>query len=160
VRQTIRKIDATLALFDVRTMEAQLSQALFLSRATALLFGIAGFMGLLVATVGLYGLISFAVVRRTKEIGIRMALGAGPLQVLGMVMKRGLFLTAIGSVIGLGVALALSRITASLLYGVSSTDTATFLGVPVFLVLVASVACLVPANRASRIDPIRALRHE
>ena len=160
VRQTIRNIDPTLALFDVRTMEAQLSHALFLPRAAAFLFGLAGFMALLIATIGLYGVISFAVARQTKEIGIRMALGARRLQVLGMVLKHGLLLTVIGCVIGFGFALAVSRIAASLLYGVSPTDTPTFLGVPLFLLLIALVACLVPAQRAASLDPNHALRYE
>ncbi len=160
VRQTIRKIDPTLALFDVRAMEAQLSQALFLPRAAAFMFGFAGIMGLLVATIGLYGVISFSVARRTREIGIRMALGARRLQVLEMVLKHGILLTVIGSAVGLGFALALSRITASLLYGVSPTDSATFVGVPLLLLVIALLACLVPAQRAASLDPNRALRCE
>lgn len=160
VRQMIREIDPTLALFDVRTMEAQLSQALFLPRAAAFLFGFAGIMGLFVATIGLYGVISFSVARRTKEIGIRMALGARRLQVLGMVLKHGILLTVIGSAVGLGFALALSRITASLLYGVSPTDIPTFVGVLLLLLVIALLACLVPAQRAASLDPNRALRCE
>jgi predicted permease len=160
VRQTIRNIDPSLAIFDVRTMDTQLSQALFLPRTAALLFGFAGFMGLLLATAGIYGVVSFAVARQTKEIGIRMALGAKRGQVLGMVLKQGIVLTAIGSAIGLGLALALARMAASLLYGVSPSDPVTFLCVPLLLLLVALVACLVPARRAASLDPIRALRYE
>ena len=158
VRRVIRDIDPTLAIFNVRTMDTHLSQALFLPRAAAFLFGFAGFMGLLISTVGIYGVISFAVTRRTKEIGIRMALGARRGQVLGMVLKQGLMLTVIGSAIGLGLALALSRLTASLLYGVSPTDTATFIGVPALLLLIALLACLAPARRAAALDPTRAVR--
>jgi macrolide transport system ATP-binding/permease protein len=159
-REMIRKVDPALALFDVRTMEAHLSQALFAPRAAAWLFGFAGFMGLLISTVGIYGVISYAVARQTKEIGIRMALGARRTQVLARVLQQGLLLTAAGSSIGLGAALALSRIAGSLLYGVSATDTLTFVGVPVLLVLIALMACLAPAKRAASLDPIRALRYE
>jgi len=160
VRRAIRNIDPTLAVFDVRTMGTQLSQALFLPRAAAFLFGLAGFMGLLIATVGVYGVISFAVAQQTKEIGIRMALGAKRGQVLGIVLKQGLGLTVIGSAVGLGLSLALARLAASLLYGVSPTDPVTFLCVPMFLLLVALVACVVPALRAASLDPLRALRYE
>ena len=159
-RQAIREIDPALAIFNVRTMDTHLSQALFLPRAAAFLFGLAGFMGLVISTVGIYGVISFAVSRQTKAIGIRMALGARRGQVLGMVLKQGLVLTVIGAAIGLGTALALSRVAASLLYGVSPTDTATFIGVPALLLLVALLACLMPARRAAALDPIGALKYD
>jgi predicted permease len=160
VRQTIRDIDPTLAVFDVRTMDTHLSQALFLPRVAAFLFGLAGCMGLLISTIGIYGVVSFAVARRTKEIGIRMALGAKRAQVLGMVLKQGFMLTISGAALGLGVSLALSRMAASLLYGVSPTDTLTFILVPIFLLLIALMACLAPAQRAASLNPIRALRYE
>jgi predicted permease len=160
VRAAIREIDPALAVFNVRTMETHLSEALFLPRAAAWLFGFAGFMGLLISCVGIYGVISFTVARRTREIGIRMALGARRGQVVGLVLKQALILTVTGCAIGLGVALALSRIAASLLYGVSPTDTATFLGVPVLLLLIALLACLAPARRAASVDPIHALRYD
>jgi predicted permease len=160
VRQAIRAVDPALAVFDVRTMETHLSRALFLPRVAAFLFGLAGFMGLLIATVGIYGVISFAVARRTKEIGIRMALGARRGQVLGAVLKQGLSLTLTGSVLGLGLAAGVARMAASLLYGVSPTDPLTFAAVPAFLLLIALTACLVPARRAASLDPIRALRYE
>ncbi|HXA50381.1 MAG TPA: FtsX-like permease family protein, partial [Candidatus Acidoferrum sp.] len=160
VRQIIRDLDPSLAVFDVRTMDQQLSQALFLPRVAASLFGLAGFMGLLISTIGIYGVISFMVARQTREIGIRMALGARRPQVVRMVLGHGLLLTIAGSVIGLGVALALSKIAASLLYGVSPTDRLTFLGVPAVILMVAMLACLAPARRAASLDPIRALRYD
>ncbi|MGC4056017.1 MAG: ABC transporter permease [Paludibaculum sp.] len=160
MRQLFRDIDPALAVFDVRTMQTQLAQALFLPRAAALLFGFAGFMGLLISTVGIYGVISFGVARRTREIGVRMALGARRAQVLGMVIRQGLFLTLIGSALGLALALALSRVAASLLYGVSPTDALTFLLVPALLQGIATLACLIPARRAATLDPLRALRYE
>ncbi len=160
VRQAIRKIDPALAVFDIRTMDAQITKALFLPRVSANLFGLAGLMGLLISTIGIYGVISFSVARQTKDIGIRVALGARRGQVLGMVLRQGLTLTLAGSAIGMGAALGLSRITASLLYGVSPTDTLTFAAVPAALLSIAAIACLVPARRAARLDPIRALRCE
>jgi len=160
VRHTIARIDPSLAVFDVRTMDAQIAKAMFLPRVSAALFGLAGLMGLLISTVGIYGVISFSVARQTKDIGIRVALGARRGQVLGMVLRQGLTLTLAGSAIGLAAAMALSRITASLLYGVSPTDTLTFAAVPAALLTIAAVACLVPARRAARLDPIRALRCE
>jgi predicted permease len=160
VRETFRRIDPALAVFDVRTMDAQISRALYLPRITALLFGLTGMMGLLIATIGLYGVIAFAVARRTREIGVRIALGATRSQVLGMVLRQGLALTLAGSAIGLGIALVLSRVAASLLYGVSPTDPLTFLTVPAFLVLIALAACLVPGRRAASLDPVRALHYD
>ncbi|HWB95961.1 MAG TPA: ABC transporter permease [Bryobacteraceae bacterium] len=160
VHRMIRRIDPTLAIFDVRTMEEQLSRALFFPRAAALLFGLAGGMGLLIATVGLYGVISFTVAQQTKEIGIRMALGAMRWQVLRMVLQRGLVLTVIGAVAGLGLSAALARAAASLLYGISPTDGVTFVCVPALLLTIALAACLVPARRAAALDPMQALRYE
>jgi ABC-type antimicrobial peptide transport system permease subunit len=144
VRREIARIDPALAVFDVRTMDAQISKAMFVPRVSAALFGLAGLMGLLISTVGIYGVID-----QTKDIGIRVALGARRAQVAGMVLQQGLILTLAGSAIGMGAALGLSHITASLLYGVSSTDTLTFLAVPAVLLTIASVACLVPARRAA-----------
>jgi predicted permease len=160
VRQTIRGIDPTLSVFDIRTMESHLSQALFFPRAIAWLFGAVGLMGLLISTIGLYGVMSFTVARQGREIGIRMALGARRIQVIGMILRQGLLLTVIGSTIGTGLALGLSRVAASMLYGISPTDMATFSGVTLFLVLVASMASLVPALRAASIDPNHILKHE
>lgn len=158
VRQAVHKLDPALALFHIRTMDEQISQALFLPRASAELFGLAGLMGLLIAMVGMYGVISFSVARQTKDIGVRVALGAGRGQVLGMVLRQGLTLTLAGAVIGMALALAASRAAASLLYGVSPTDRLTFVAAPLVLIAIAAVACLVPARRAAALDPVRALR--
>ena len=160
VRQTIAGIDPSLAIFDVRTMDAQIEKAMFLPRVSATLFGVAGLMGLLISIVGIYGVISFSVARQTKDIGIRVALGARREQVLGMVLRQGLTLTLAGSAIGMMAALGLSRVTASLLYGVSPTDGLTFAAVPAVLFGIAAIACLVPARRAARLDPMNALRRD
>jgi predicted permease len=160
LRQIFRTLDPALAVFDVRTMDAQILKALFVPRTAAFLFGCAGVTGILIAMVGLYGVVSFTVVRRTKEIGIRMALGADRLQVLSMVMRKGVTLALAGCVIGLGAALALTRLTASLLYGTSPTDPLTFVVVPLMLVCIAAAASLIPAQRAAGLDPNLTLRHE
>ena len=141
-------------------MDTHLWQAMYFPRLTAVLFGMAGLMGLLIATIGIYGVISFTVARQTKEIGIRMALGATRSQVVRRIVVQGLAVASIGAGIGIGLALALSRVTASLLYGVSTTDTVTFLAVPSALLLIALTACLIPARRAASLDPVCALRAE
>ncbi len=160
VRQAIREVDAELPVFDIRTMEAHLSRALVFPRMAALLFGLAGCMGLAIASVGIYGLISFAVARRTREIGIRMALGAGRGRVLASVLKHGLGLTVVGSVLGMGLALVAGRVASSLLYAISAHDAVTLIAAPAFLLLVAAAACLGPARRAASVEPLRALRWE
>lgn len=160
VHQATRNVDPAMAIFDVRTMETHLANALILPRMGAVMFGLCGAMGLLISIVGLYGVVSFAVARRTKEIGIRMALGARRSQVLGMVLKQGLGLAAVGCVIGLGMALGVSRLAATLLYGISASDWVTFLLTPILLITVALVACLLPARRAAALDPTSTLRYD
>jgi predicted permease len=159
VRQRIHDIDPALPLFDVRTLDAHLSEAMYFPRATALLFGLAGMMGLLIATIGIYGVVSFTVARQAKEIGIRIALGATRRQVVGQILTQGMTLAIPGAMAGLAIALGLSRLAASLLYGVSATDAVTFTAVPAFLLSIAALACLVPARRAASLDPIKALRN-
>ena len=124
------------------------------------MLGIFGTVGLTLAAIGLYGVMSYSVRRRTREIGIRMALGARPGAVLKMVLAQGLALTGIGLVIGLGIAVGLGRFTASLLYGISGTDLPTFIAVHGVLLAVALLATVVPAFRAARVQPTTALRHE
>jgi predicted permease len=160
VRQVTHGLDSSIAIFDVRTMETHLRNALILPRMAAAMFGLCGATALLISIIGLYGVVSFAVARRTREIGIRMALGAARSQVLGMVLKQGLGLAGMGCAIGLGMALAVSRVAASLLYGISAFDWVTFLLTPLLLIAVALAACLVPARRAAGLNPIATLRYQ
>jgi predicted permease len=158
VRRQIQALDPTLAIFDVRTWRAHREKALFLPRLAALMFGLCGAVALILSTIGLYGVVSFSVAQRTREIGIRMALGAERNHVLGWVLRAGLALAGAGIAIGLAAALGVSRVTASLLYGVSPTDVLTFTAVPVFLLAVVMVACWIPARRAAALDPASTLR--
>jgi predicted permease len=160
VRRQIAALDPNLAVSNTETMDEHVDKALLMPRLIALLLGVFGAVGLALATVGLYGVMSYSVRRRTREIGIRMALGARSGGVLRLVARQGLTLAGIGVAIGLAVALAISRFAASLLYGVSATDPLTFVVVPALLLLVAVVAVLLPARRAARTDPLAALRYE
>jgi putative ABC transport system permease protein len=117
-------------------------------------------MALLLGMVGIYGLLAYSVKQRTAEIGVRIALGASRRRVLGMILRQGLQLTIAGLLLGLAGALALTRVLASSLYGVSSFDPITFVAVPALLLLVTIAACLVPARRAANVDPMRTLRYE
>ena len=144
----------------IQSMQQSLSVSVAEPRFQSFLLGAFGALGLLLAAVGIYGVVSYSVKQRTHEIGIRMALGAAPAQVMRLILGHGLKLALIGLVIGTGAALGLTRLMSSLLFGVSATDPATFAGVAVLLVIVALVACWMPARRAMRVDPMEALRHE
>jgi predicted permease len=160
VRQQIHQMDPTLAIFNAATVEEHLHDALFLPRLAGMLFGVFGLAGLLLAAVGLYGVISYSVSRRTHEIGIRMALGAQLGSVQRMVVSQGLWLTLIALIIGMPIAFALARFSSSVLYGVAPHDLTTFTLVPAFLLCVALLACWLPSRRASRVNPIEALRYD
>jgi predicted permease len=160
VRQQIAALDPNMAVFNAETMQEHVDKSLLLPRISALLLGVFGAIGLTLAAIGLYGVMSYSVRRRTREIGIRMALGAKRPTVLRMILRQGLILTAIGLAIGLAIAFALGRFTASVLYGTSGTDLLTFVTVSLVLLVTAVAAVLVPALRAAHVEPITALRYE
>jgi ABC-type antimicrobial peptide transport system permease subunit len=159
-RNEIRSLDPGIAVYNVQTMQEHLRDAFFLPRLAATLFGVFGTIGLILASVGLYGAMSYSVKRRTREIGIRTALGAQVAQVQRLIVRQGMLLAVIAVLIGLPAAFALARLFASVLYGVSTNDPVTFLAVPIFLVATALFACWLPARRASRVDPQIVLRCE
>jgi putative ABC transport system permease protein len=160
VRQTLKRIDPDLVLTEIRTMDDVKGAALLRERFLTSLLGVFASVALLLAAVGVYGVSAQMARRRTREIGIRMALGADASQVMGMVVRRGMGLTLAGIAIGLVAALAASRLMAGLLYGVEPVDGPTYVMVPVLLGLAALVACLGPARRATRVDPVSALKTE
>ncbi|MGA7522057.1 MAG: ABC transporter permease [Acidobacteriaceae bacterium] len=160
VRDQVAALDPNMAVFNTQTMQEHVDKSLLLPRISSLLLGTFGAIGLTLAAIGLYGVMSYSVRQRTREIGIRMALGAKRPTVLGMILRQGLILTAIGLAIGLAIALALGRFTASLLYGTSGTDLLTFVTVSLVLLITAAAAVLVPALRAAHVEPTTALRYE
>jgi macrolide transport system ATP-binding/permease protein len=160
LRQEARHLDEKVPVIELRTVNEAISVSLLLPRTGATLFGLFGVLGLVLASVGLYGVVAYMVSQRTREIGIRMALGARRVDILRLVLGQGLKLVLTGIALGLAGALALTRTLASILYGVSATDPATFAGVAVLLTGVALLAFSLPARRAVRVDPISALRYE
>jgi ABC-type antimicrobial peptide transport system permease subunit len=160
VRGEVQKLERNLPLTQARPMTELLAMSLFGARAGALLLGCFGLLALLLATVGLYGVMSYSVSRRTREIGIRMALGAQGGTVLRLVLREGMTLVALGVALGLAVALAATRLLTGFLYGVSPTDPAAFAFVALLLSGVALVASLLPARRAAKVDPMIALRDQ
>jgi putative ABC transport system permease protein len=159
-RQTVRSLDPNLPIADVKTLERVADDSYSQARFTTVLLGMSAGLALLLATIGIYGVISLLVTRRRQEIGIRIALGARPGTILGMVLRRGLGLAAVGVVLGVGTAALLTRVLSSMLYGVSRFDAATFAAVPLLLAAVAVLACLIPAGRAATVNPVVALREE
>lgn len=160
LRRDVDQLDPTMAVYNLQTMEEHVRAAYLLPRVAALLFGVFGGIGLVLATVGLYGVMSFAVSRRTREIGIRMAMGAQRSTVLRLVLRRGMMLTLTAIAIGWPGAWLLAKIASSFLYGISPHDSVTFTVVPIVLLLVAMVAAWIPARRAASINPTEALRME
>jgi len=160
MRREIHSLDPTLAIFNVETMEEHLRDAMFLPRLTATVFGVFGVIGLSLAAVGLYGVMSYWVSQRTREIGIRMAVGARVGEVQRLIIRQGMTLTLIAVTVGLAAAWAFARLFTSFLYGVPAHDLPTFTLVPLFLAAVALLAGWIPAHRAANVDPSITLRHE
>jgi putative ABC transport system permease protein len=160
IRNQVRAIEPDELVLQVVTMDELLSNSVAARRFQMLLLGVFAAVALIIAMMGVYGVISYAVSRRTREIGIRMALGAQAGDVLRMVVWWGMSLTLIGVALGLAAALALTRVIKNLLFNVSATDPATFALVAMLLVGVALIASYIPARRATKVDPLRALRHE
>jgi putative ABC transport system permease protein len=160
VRKTIWSLDPDQPILQLGTMQARLDEFYAPRRFNLLIFGVFALVALLLASVGTYGVLTYAVAQRTHEIGIRLALGAKTRDVLWLIIRQGLALTLIGVTLGLVAALALTRVIQNLLYGVSATDPATFAGIALLLLIVACVASFIPARRATKVDPLVALRHE
>ncbi|HKY06443.1 MAG TPA: FtsX-like permease family protein, partial [Blastocatellia bacterium] len=160
IRNAIGEIDKDQPLSDIRSLEQVMSESVAPRRFNMLLLAVFAGVALLLAAIGLYGVISYSVTQRTHEMGVRMALGARPADVMKLVVGQGLVLTGIGIGLGLAGAYFLTRLMASLLFGVNATDLSVFVAIPALLALVALVASIVPALRAVRVDPMIALRSE
>jgi len=160
VRNAVLAIDKNQPLYEVKTLAQRVDEGVAASRSLTLLFTAFALLGLILGAVGIYGIVSYSVTQRTHEIGIRMALGATARNVLSLIVKNGLALVLTGIVIGVGSALMLTRFLATLLFGVQPADSVTFLVVSVVFFVIAMVAALIPALRATRVDPLIALRYE
>ena len=160
VRQVVASLDDSLPLFDVRTQTETVDRSLFNERLVAQLSSAFGALALILACVGLYGLLSYEVARRTREIGIRTALGAQRREIFRLVLGQGLTLAGIGAIVGVTAAIGFTRYLGSLLYGVRATDPLTFVTIVFILIAVALIACYLPSRRATRVDPMVALRYE
>jgi putative ABC transport system permease protein len=160
VKRELASIDAALPLSRVSTMEELASRSIAAQRFNMLLLGSFAALGLVLAAIGIYGVMSYTVAQSTREIGIRMALGAQARGVLRLVTAQGMGLALIGMALGLAASLALTRLMEGLLFGVSTADPATFALYSVILAAVALVACLIPARRATKVNPLVALRYE
>jgi predicted permease len=160
LRLEVYQLDPTMAVYNLETMDEHVRAAYVLPRVAAMLFGIFGGIGLVLATVGLYGVMSFAVARRTREIGIRMAMGARRAAILRLVLGRGMALTFTALALGWPAAWMLARLSSGFLYGIRPHDAVTFTLVPAVLILVALIAAWIPARRAASIEPTQALRME
>jgi ABC-type lipoprotein release transport system permease subunit len=159
MRQTVRSLDAELPI-NFRTLDQIFSSSLDQRRFSLVIFGVFGTVALVLAAMGIYGVTTYSVAQRTQEIGIRIALGARVSDVLRLVLGSGMLLALIGAAIGLGGAFAVTRVMSNLLFGVTPTDLVTFTAVPVVLIVVAFLACYIPARRATKVDPMIALRYE
>jgi len=160
IRAALAALDPNLAVSDIKTLQQVIDERTSPKRAMMWMMGIFGLMALAMAAVGTYAVMAYSVAQRTHEIGVRIALGARGSDVIKLVVKQGLLLTIIGIAIGLAGAFAMARAMAELLYGVTATDPLTFIGITALLIAVAFLACLIPARRATKVDPMVALRYE
>ena len=160
MQRELRGLDPTLPLYEVKTLTEHMKIPLFPAQMAAGALGSFGVLALVLAAVGIYGVMSYVVAGRTREIGLRMALGAQSGNVRNLILRQGMTLALIGSVIGLAIAFGATRLLKSVLYGVSASDPVTFVGVTFLLASVALFACWLPARRATRVDPMIALRAE
>jgi putative ABC transport system permease protein len=160
LKRALATVDADLPMSNIRTMDELIDGTTGPRRFAMLLLAAFSILAAALAAIGLYGVMSYTVTQRSRELGVRLALGAGPGQVLSLVVREGVRLAAVGLGIGFVAALAISRILRSMLYGVSTTDPLTFIVIPILLLAVTVLACWVPARRAARLDPILALRTE
>jgi putative ABC transport system permease protein len=159
-RAEINALDPSLPLYNVKSMDRVITESIIGIAYVAVVMGAVGAIALVLASVGVYGVMSYAVSERVHEIGIRLSLGAETRDILRLVLRNGLFLTLLGLAIGLPLAFLMARGLSSLLFGVEAADPAAFIGLPLVLAAVATLACYLPARRASRVDPLQALRHE
>jgi len=160
IAQQMKTLDPGIAIRNLEPLESYVDDARAPMRFNLILIGIFGAIALTLAAVGLYGVMAYSVTQRSHELGIRIAVGASPRDILRLVLGQGIRMTLLGAGIGLVVSLAVTRALSSLLFGVSATDPLTFIAVPVVLAFVAALACYLPARRAMRVDPIIALRYE
>jgi ABC-type antimicrobial peptide transport system permease subunit len=160
LRSEIRSLDPNLPVYGVQTLAQYRRAHMAESRHGSTLLGIIGALALMLASIGVYGVLAFAVGQRTREIGVRMALGARHHEVVALFLREGVRRTMIGIVIGLALSFGVSRLLASVFLGVTAGDAVAFAGVAALLLTVATFACWLPARRAAKVDPVRALRYE
>jgi ABC-type antimicrobial peptide transport system permease subunit len=160
VKRKVRELDPDLPLYNIRTMEQFVDQSLARRRFSTLLLGIFAGFALALAATGIYGVMAYLVSQGTREIGIRIALGASQSVILGFIVRQGIALAAAGVAAGLAGAFVLTRFMTSLLFGITAIDASTFSAIPLLLILVAILASYIPARRAARVDPIESLRCE
>jgi putative ABC transport system permease protein len=160
VRQVVTEVNKSVPVADVKTMEHIVSESVTQPRFNLFLLGLFGFIALLLSAAGIYGVTAYTVTQRTHELGIRLALGAQVGDVLRMILGQGMAVIGVGLVLGLVAAFALMRLLRSLLFGVGENDPLTFGGITLVLLFVALLACYIPARRATKVDPLVALRYE
>jgi putative ABC transport system permease protein len=156
----VRALDKDQPVFDVKTMEQRIVETSAARRLPMYLLGVMASVALVLAAVGIYGVIAYSVTQRTHEIGIRMALGAQRRDILSLIVKQGMLMATLGVGAGLLASLFLTKVLSGMLFGISATDPATFSAVALLLAAVALLACLIPARRAAKVDPMVALRYE